>query len=266
MDLQLKNKLALVTGGSHGIGKAIALTLAREGADIIICGRDSEKLTRAKKEIISSDVRVWAWEVDATNRMSIEVMFSYMTEFNSLDILVNNIGGVEQFGGFTDLTDEAWNNSMNLNFTSMRHFCEYAIPWLKKSLFGKIVNVCTVPAHQPGFFNPHYAAAKAAMLNLSKYLANSLGKDGILVNTVCPSTIQGGAWKSNVQDRANRQKITIEQAEQLIFDETKKKNPLGKVGQLDDVADIVAFLCSPRNQFITGNCINVDGGSTRTIS
>ncbi|MDO8495039.1 MAG: SDR family oxidoreductase [bacterium] len=273
MDLKLKSRLTLVTGSSSGLGKAIASAFVAEGASVLICGRDIKKLRTTQEELVSlRGGLVNIGIVEVTNRNSIEKLFlsshSLLADYplvKKLDILVNNVGGAEKFGSFADLTDEDWERSLNLNFYSMLWFCEMALPFLKKSSAPRIVNISSVPAHQPGFYNPHYSAAKAAMLNYSKHLANVLAKDGILVNTVCPSTIQSGGWERNVLDRAQRDGVTASEAEQRMLDEEKKKSPLGKIGQPEDVANIVAFLASPLNQFITGQCIDVDGGITRSI-
>ena len=152
-----------------------------------------------------------------------------------------------------------------LGFMSTVRFTRESLPYLRHSDQARIINIASLSAHQPGIFNPHYSAAKAALLNLTKHLANYLGKDKITVNTVCPSTLDGGGWHQNIIDRARRQNITVEKAEQLMREEENKKSPLGKMGTLEDVANEVVFLASSKASFLTGHTYNVDGGITRSV-
>lgn len=266
MDYRMQGRIALVTGASHGIGKAIAWALAREGAEVILVARTQGVLDDLGDQIQKSGGKAYAVAADITNPRDIERIFKeVVSDAGRLDILVNNAGGAEPFGGFFDLKDEDWERTWKLNFMSMVQCSREAIPFLKKSDAGRIVNISAVPGRQPGSFNPHYSAAKAAMLNLSKHLANILGKDNILVNSICPSTLKGGGWERNVEDRAAREGISAEQAEKIMEAEESKKTPLGKIGTPEDVANLAVFLASPLNTFITGSSINVDGGTVRSI-
>lgn len=273
MEFGLKDRVALVTGGSRGMGKAIAVELAKEGVKVIICGRSPERLAEAKKEIYAESFTfiqfrkpVHTFLVKATNPNDIKSIFSCLvSDIGRLDILVNNVGGAEKFGDFFSLTDEDWEGAWKLNFMSMVYFCREAILFLKKSDQARIINISSLPAHQPGFFNPHYSAAKAAMLNLNKYLANTLAKDNILVNAICLSTLKGGGWDRNVRDRAVRDGISHEEAEKIIEEEECKKTPLGRIGMPEDVAKLAVFLSSSANNYITGSVIDIDGGIRRSV-
>ncbi|OGM99391.1 MAG: hypothetical protein A2817_03305 [Candidatus Yanofskybacteria bacterium RIFCSPHIGHO2_01_FULL_39_8b] len=267
MDLGLGGKTALITGSSRGIGRAIALCLAREGANVIICGRKYDKLLALEEKIISEhNVIVGSYKVDATIPESIEEMFiNVKRDIGHIDILVNNIGDIEKFGNFFDLDDNDWINAYNLTFMSMVRFSKKTMPWLKKSSQASIINICSLVAHQPGRYNHHYVAAKAAMLAVSKQMANDLGPMGIRVNVICPSTLKDGGWARNVKDRANRDNISYTEAERVIENEAKAKSPLDKIGTADHVAALVAVLASDISGFSTGHCYNVDGGITRSI-
>lgn len=233
------------------MGKEIALSLAREGIEVVVCGRN-------KKYVKNS--------LDATNPSEVKEFFKkVIAKIGHLDILVNQIGGVKKFGNFLDLTNEDWQDSWNLNLMTAVNFSREAIPWLKKSKNARIINISTIPAHQPGQFNPHYSASKAALLNLSKYLSNFLAKDNILVNTICPGTLFGGSWEEKVRDKSERSNISIKKAEILLRQEEENKVPLGRICQLQDVADLVVFLASDKANFITGTCINIDGGVVKSI-
>lgn len=257
----LKGRTALISGGSAGLGKAIALELASNGADIIIYSRHIEKLLAARAEIIKHGTNVQVRVVDAMAAGEVSAMLELEIK---LDILINNVGGALKFGDFDSLSVQEWRDTMNLNFLSMVFFSRSAMPLLKKSPCGRIINISSLPAHQPGRFNPHYSAAKAAMLNLNKHLSSTLAEFNILVNAVCPGTMQGGAWADNVKHLAERTGCDLVEAEKEMIQTESKKSPLGRIAQLSDVAALVAFLCSDKAQFITGGCFNVDGGVTKS--
>ncbi len=266
MSNRLENRTALVTGGSRGLGKAIALALAREGAQIIVCARNTEALNKVKSEIKNLGQEAYHATLDATDAGEVAKFFQEVVEkIGRLDILVNNVGGVEKYGSFLDLEDRDWQRSWNLNFMTMVHFTRQAIPWLKKSPAPRIINLCTVPAREPGSYNPHYSAAKAAMLNLNKHLANLLAPNQILVNAICPASIRSEAWEKKVEERAKSLNISHEEARKLQEEEDQKKVPLGRIGRPEDVARVVCFLASDQAGFLTGSCINVDGGVVKSI-
>lgn len=262
MIISLKGQTALVTGGSHGIGLSIADALAKTGARVIICGRNSKRLLRAQSTLLENGLHVSVVPCDVTNISEVRGMFSAI---KVLDILVNNAGGAEKFGSFFDLEDKDWHNAWMLNFMSAVNCSREAVPLLQQSTQPRIVNIASVSAHQPGAFNPHYSAAKAALLNLSKHLANILAKNKILVNAICPSTLKGGGWYHNVRDRAAREGINEGRAEMLMLEEENKKSPLGFIGLPRDVAALCVFLASKYAGYITGHCFNVDGGITRAV-
>jgi 3-oxoacyl-[acyl-carrier protein] reductase len=267
MDTDLKGRLALITGSSRGLGREIARSLAMEGADIIINGRNRSILNETAVKIgLQSETNIHNCCIDATDSEGIREYFrSNDFWMKKLDILVNNVGNAETFGKFEDLREEDWQRSFDLTFMSTVRFINASLPYLRKSDQPRIINIASIPAHQPGYFNPHYSIAKAALLNLTKHLANYLGKDGILVNAICPSTLAGGGWDQNIKDRATREGITIEESEAIMRQEENKKSPLGKMGELKDVADLVVFLSSSKAKFLTGHCYNVDGGITRSV-
>lgn len=267
MDTELKGRVALVTGSTTGLGRAIAEALALEKAKVIINGRKPERVNYVARVIRNEHkVRTYTCCCDGTNPEAVEnAVAKVIKHTGKLDILVNNVGNIEKFGNFENLEDQDWLRSFDLICMSAVRFVQASLPYLRKSQQPRIINISSLSAHQPGSFNPHYSMAKAALLNLTKYLANYLGKDQILVNAVCPSTLAGGGWHQNIRDRAKRDGISANEAEEIMRREENKKSPLGRIGGLNDVSNLVVFLCSSEANFLTGHCYNVDGGITRTV-
>ena len=192
--------------------------------------------------------------------------FPEVTEiYGKLDILVNNIGGAPKFAKFDDLSDHDWLMTFDLNVMSVVRFVRAAAPWLKKSEAGRIINMTSVSGIEPGYFNPHYTTTKAALINLTKYLANQYAKDGVLVNAVCPGPVYSDSWDRNLVRLAAERGISVEEVKKNIDAEESAKIPLGRVGEGADVAGLVSFLASDASQWTTGACFPVDGGKLRSI-
>lgn len=270
MDLGLKSRLALITGSTRGLGKAIAMALAQEGVEVIVNGRHEESVLKTMKEISDKhQIQTWACPVDATDGRGIKTFFELgpIAAKGQLDILVNNVGNIEKFGKFEDLNEEDWQRSFDLTCMSAVRFSQASLPHLKRSNQARIINISALSGHQPSFtgFNPHYCMAKAGMLNLTKNLANDLGRYGVAVNAICLSTLTGGGWEQNIKNRAEREKITAEEAKKIMRGEESKKSPLGRMGTLDDAVNLVIYLASDKANFLTGHIYNVDGGITRGL-
>lgn len=261
--MELEGRVALITGGSRGLGKKITTAFFDAGASVVATTRK----TGSDKTWMSKNGRYMLCGFDVTKSDDVCMLFQKIKEsFGRLDVVVNNAGGAIPFGDFFSLSDDDWRYVYELNCMGPVRVCREAVPLLRKSPYGRIVNIASVSAHQPGMFNPHYSAAKAALLNINKHLANALAKDSILVNAICPGTLRGGGWDQNVSDKAMRLGVDREEAERIMLEEESKKVPLGRVGDLADVAELALFLASSRNNFITGTCINVDGGVTRSMT
>ncbi|MFH1162120.1 MAG: SDR family NAD(P)-dependent oxidoreductase [Candidatus Jorgensenbacteria bacterium] len=264
---ELAGRVALITGSSKGIGKQIALTLAREGADLVICGRDSTALEGTAGKIEAFGVAAYPVSLDATKLEDVQKLFwGTIASIGRLDILVNNIGGVRQFAKFSDLTDDDWHEVFETNLMTAVRFTREAIPWLEKSEHARIINIASVAGKQPGDWNPHYGAMKAGLIHLSKSLARLLGPKGIRVNAICSSTVRGdGVWARDVQSKARMDVTSFEDAEAAMEKSVRAKAPLGEICEPGDIAELVAYLASDRARFITGGCIQVDGGTVSSI-
>lgn len=261
MDLQLNNRIALVTGGSKGIGAAICRQLAQEGARVIICARPSAALSALATEINGSGGICAAVPVDVFDAAAIATAVEVAAaRWGSLDILVNNVGGALRFGGFEELSDEDWTRAYEFNVLSVVRFTRAALPHLRLSQLPRIINVSSTSALQPGAYNPHYTATKAAIVNLSKHLANVLAKERILVNTVCPGPVHSESWQENVRRIAHDRGLTAAEAELAVDHEEAAKIPLGAIGEGNHIASVVALLASPLSAWTTGSCIHVNGG------
>lgn len=266
MDLGLKGRVALVTGSTRGLGKAIAEALAAEGADVIINGRRSKTVGNTAYEIehkFNHGIHAYQCACDVTDLNRIKEFFhEKMPQIGRLDILVNNVGNIEKFGSFTELKDEDWLRCYNLTFMSAVRFIRESLPFLTASGNGRIINISSLIAHQPGKNFPQYAPAKAALNLLTKYLADNLGNRNILVNAICPTNVD---WEKMSKDRAERDGISLQDAQKKIYEEEKNKSPLGRVGTLEDVANLAVYLASDKAIFLTGHIYNVDGGITKGV-
>jgi NAD(P)-dependent dehydrogenase (short-subunit alcohol dehydrogenase family) len=266
MDLGLQNKVVLVTGASKGIGKAIALAFAREGAKVGLCARDEAALEKAAIEIRKTGAKVLAISADVTDPdAGKRVVAETVRKFRGLDILINNAGGAEKFAGFWNLDDEDWRRAYDLNVISIIGLTRAAVSHLKKSSTARIVNIASTAGLQPGHSNPHYAAAKAAVINLSKSLANLLAQDRVLVNCVCPGPVWTASWEQTAKRKAQELGISYTEAADTERAGDESAIPLGRLGEPEDVASLVLYLASAQSGWITGACFRLDGGKVRSI-
>jgi len=262
----LNGRVALVSGGSKGIGRAIVQALLQDGARVVLTARGKDGLARTAAALTPYGPNVLAISADATRQEDIDRVVRQVIEtFGRLDILVNNVGGAGKFAGFGELSDDDWRQAYDLNVLSLVHFVRAAEPYLRKSNCGRIINISSIAGIQPGSFNPHYTVCKAATINLSKYLAGYFVNDKVLVNVVCPGPVHSESWQENVTRLAGVRGISAEAAWQQIEAEESAKIPLGRIGEGEDVAGLVSFLASDRASWITGSSFHVNGGKLQAI-
>ncbi len=266
MDLELKDKVALVTGGSKGIGYAIAQGLAMEGVKVVICGRGKPALLKAQKEIQNARGQIFTVTGDVTKAADVKRILQFISKkFGQLDIVINNAGGAKKFGDLEKLLDKDWLDTYKLNLMSSVYLARYALPILRKSRSARIIFVSSLSGVQPGKYNPHYTSSKAAVINFSKYLANTLAKERILVNAVCAGPVHSDAWERNIAYLTQLQKKNKEIVRREFENQEALKIPLGRVGEGRDIAGMVIFLASAQASWITGSCFYVDGGKLQSM-
>jgi 3-oxoacyl-[acyl-carrier protein] reductase len=255
MDLGLNGKVAMISGGSRGIGKAIALGLAAEGCRISICARGKEALDDTANALRGRGGEVCASVVDVTNANDVQRWFEEtQRRFESVDILVNNVGGGRPGGNLAAPRDD-WRRGFALNFFSALELCRLVVPAMQERKQGCVINIASIYGREWG--GPMtYNAAKAAMISLSKEMARELAPYGIRVNSVAPGSIlfPGGSWE-------RRQKENPEAIAAFV----KNEIPAGRFGTPQEVADVVVFLASDRANWVSGSCINIDGCQSRSL-
>lgn len=257
MELGLKDRVAIVTGSSHGIGKAIALGLALEGSRVVICARGEKRLKETAEEIESSaKVRVLSVKADLTRRRDIlRLVKETYKEFERIDILVNNTGGPSPLI-FLQASEENWRNAVDLLLMSVVHCCRETIPYMRRQRWGRIINMTSFAAKQPAEQLVLSNTLRAGIFGLTKTLSNELAADGILVNAVCP----GWTLTRRVEELAKAKAEESGKSYEEFVSDWEKNIPLRRLAQPKEIANLVVFLASERASYITGAVIQVDGG------
>ena len=262
MDLGLKDKVAVVGGASKGLGRACAQVLAEEGAKVVICSRTAADLAQAADEIReSTGGEVLAYPADLDRLESVTGLIAAALErFGGIDVLVNNSGGPPLARSAT-ATEEQWATAVQRSLIFFGRMCRESIPHLRQRGGGRIINILASTVYNP---IPNLALSGATRMGVVAYaksLADEVGRDGILVNNVCPGSILSERMMSNVTARANELGISVDEA----LSRRAADTALGRVGQPVELANLVAFLASERSTYITGTTILVDGGLVRSV-
>jgi 3-oxoacyl-[acyl-carrier protein] reductase len=263
MELGLTGKAALVTGGSKGIGRAIVIALAGEGARVAAVARNAGALAAVAAEVrakTGGELLTLAADLNALAEIT-RVVDTTRRAFGRIDILVNNAGAIRP-GNFLTIPDEQWTADWNLKLLGYIRAARAVLPIMIEQRGGRIVNVIGAAARNP---SPTYlvgGAANAALVNFTKGLADLGAPSNVLVTAVSPAAVRTERWESMLTRHAEAAGRPVDE----LRAESERAYPLGRVGEPDDVASLVCFLASERAAFLTGICVTVDGGWTRGVS
>jgi 3-oxoacyl-[acyl-carrier protein] reductase len=262
MDLELKDKVAIVGGASKGLGRACAQVLAEEGVRVAICSRsrgDLEKAAQEIRESTGSDVHAVAGDLDRPDTIR-DLVTGTAQRFGRLDILVNNSGG-PPLARAHNASEEQWATAVQRSLLFFARMSREAVPHLKRQGGGRIINILASTVYQP---IPNLAlsgATRMGVVAFAKSLADEVGRDGILVNNVCPGSILSERMLSNVTARAKELGISVDEA----LAQRAAETAVGRIGEPKELAYLVAFLASGKASYITGTTILVDGGLVRSV-
>lgn len=257
MDLGIKGKVALVTGGSRGLGRQSALALAAEGVNVAICARGEGTLNQTADELKATGVKVGAFVADLGDETgAADLVAKTETELGPIDILVNNVGGSL---GTSDLVNSSladFHMVMNANLWSAVALMKHVVPGMQTRGWGRVVNISSIFGREYGGTAP-YMVAKAAMIAASKHTGMAVAKDGVTVNSVAPGSVlhAGGSWEKFVENNT----------EEAVAEFIDRNLPMGKFGWPEPIGAAVAFLSSTQADLITGACLNVDGGQSHNL-
>ena len=262
MDFGLDEKFALVCAASKGLGRACALALAKEGCRVAICARQEEPLQRAADEIRdASDRDVLAVRCDLSRQDDLErFVEAVLDRFGTVHILVTNVGH-PRMGKFLEMDESDWQRGFEGLLQPVLRLCRRVVPVMQRQRWGRIVHITSVAVKEPG--SPYLLSSvfRAGVAALSKSLANEFGRDRILVNTVCPGPFKTPLGEELLRQAAAQSGKRIDEAEA----ETAAPTALGRMGEADELAAVVAFLCSEQASNVTGQTLVVDGGMVRSL-
>ncbi len=257
MDYGLKGKIAVITGGSDGIGRATAVQLAREGAKVAICARGQEKLDDTAAQIRKLGGEVLAVSADMRKPADIERFFeAVVKQFGGIDILLNN-AGTSQRGKFLEIDDQQWHDDIELKVFGAIRCTRLAVPHMKKRGGGRIINITISSAKQPGAGSMPTSLSRAAGLVLTKSLSKEYAPDNILVNTVCIGKIKSGQHE--------RRMVKEGRSPEKYYGEESKVIPMQRFGEAEEAANAIVFLASSAASYVTGTSINLDGGMSGVL-
>lgn len=266
MDLKLHDKVALVTGSSRGIGKAIVTALAQEGAAVLVHGRDLQRASAVADEIAGTGGRAHAIAADIEDDAQVLTAIQTVADkVGRIDILVNNAGGsssrTEPWPG---VSSDTWQSTFNRNVLAALRFTAQVLPAMMEADWGRIVNISSDAAIMPPASGADYAGSKAALAAITSSMSKAVAGKGITVNTISPGTIHSDKLDAKFRELGARLNKTAADAPWREIERAVLplvgQIPVGRVGTVEELADVAAFLCSPLASYVTGANIRVDGG------
>jgi NAD(P)-dependent dehydrogenase (short-subunit alcohol dehydrogenase family) len=261
MDLELKNRNAVVTGASQGIGFAIAEALAKEGCNVAICARGGERLETARARLAAHGTKIVAVTADLASEAGCKGFIDAASaQLDSLDILVNNVGGMIP-GTLDSLTETDWERVLNVNLMAAVYTTKFALPLLRNSRNARILNVSGVSGKQllPGSLTT--TIPNAGLIGFSKVMAGELGAAGITVNNICPGLTNTDSWGPRAEAMAKVRGVTADDVRSAIAAQTL----LGRWAEPEEIGNVAAFLVSAKNSYMTGTTVEVCGGFNRYL-
>jgi 2-hydroxycyclohexanecarboxyl-CoA dehydrogenase len=251
--MKLRGKTALVTGGGRGIGRAIALGLAQEGAQVAVLDILADNAAAVAREIEATGVKALALPADLTKRAQVDrAVADTLAQFGQIDILVNNAGW-DRMEMFLDSEEETWDKIIAINFKGMLYVCKAALPSMVARGQGKVISIASDAGRAGSTGEAVYAGTKGAIIAFSKTLAREMARHKITVNVVCPGLTETPLLQG-IREQSPKTEKVIEAVTRAI--------PLGRVGQPEDIAGAVVYLASPAADFVTGQTLSVSGGLT----
>ncbi|HCJ86065.1 MAG TPA: hypothetical protein DHV80_05850 [Acidimicrobiaceae bacterium] len=255
MQLDLEGRRAVVTGASLGIGAATARLLADMGAEVEFCARNENAIRDLSTYDPTGNGSLKGHVADMGNRESVEEFVSAVSESGPISILVNNVGASPS-RNFQYMTDEEWTELHELNLMSAVRCTRHFLPDMRNQKWGRVIMIASGAAKYPGAALVDYAATKAAMIATGKALAGKYGKDGVLVNSVLPGLIHTAMWDRAAGEVADASGARPEE----VLANNSRSVPVGRYGTAEEVANVIAFLCSEAASYVNGAAIDVDGG------
>lgn len=257
MDLGLKDRVAIVAAASQGLGKAVALALAQEGAKLAMCSRKADAIETAAEEIRrATGVEVLAMAVDVIRPEEVRrLVANTLARFGRIDVCVTNAGGPPS-KSFAETTESDWTAAVDLNLLSVVHLAREVLPIMSRQRWGRLLTITSVAVKQPVDGLILSNSVRTAVSGLVKSLANEYGKDNITVNNVCPGYTRTARLTELAERLARNEGLVEAQAEQRWTSQI----PLGRLAEPEEFASVVAFLASEKASYITGSSIAVDGG------
>jgi 3-oxoacyl-[acyl-carrier protein] reductase len=250
----LSNRVALITGGGGGIGRGIALMFAEEGCSIAVADVNGAAAAKTLSEVSQKGPEGLALECDVTDSQQVtSTVDKVIAKFGKIDILVNNAGGMSAAPPIENLTEELWDQVVDLNLKSNYLFCKAVVPYMKKEKYGKIINLSSLGAINPPKHSIHYNSAKAGVIGFTYDLAGAMAPFNINVNVIIPGFIQTGFYDRLTGPLSDEKK-------EGFFDGLGKMVPLQRIGTPKDIAGAALFLASDLGAYVTGTSILVTGG------
>jgi len=265
VDLGLDGKACAVTGASRGIGREVAERLCAEGASVLLVARSAETLAEAARKCGLAGGRAEPLALDVTEPDAGErILAAAAASFGQLDVLVNN-AGTARWRTLEEVSDDDWQDAWELNVMAPMRAMRAAAPRMAERGWGRIVNVSSTAAKRPSPLTPEYSVAKAAELSLSRVFADRYAGDGVLVNAVCPGPTRSELWMAEGGLLDQSKQLGGHASREEALETAGSKRPIGRLAEVEEIADAIVFLCSERASYVAGAAWSVDGGTVQVI-